>query len=183
MAIHRHNNQSTLDAVPDHSSATTGQVIAKQSGGGLAWEDQSGGGGSGDAAKETITQSSHGFAAGDVLRHNGTIYTKAQADSSANAEAVGIVESVDGNDFTIVYAGRITITGASWTAGSVYYLSASSLGALTTTEAGDSQVSKPMLVATSTTSGIVINYRGLISSGGSGSSSDSVNILKVWLFS
>jgi len=36
--LHTHSNKTTLDAIPNHSTATTGHVIKKQSGGGLAFE-------------------------------------------------------------------------------------------------------------------------------------------------
>jgi hypothetical protein len=113
--------------------------------------------------REVITQAGHGFAAKDVIRCSGTdTYAKAQADSVSNAESLGIVESVDGNDFEVVWQGRISdITGL--TANTLYFLSASTAGLLTTTETSTAgQVSKPILLATSTTSGIVLMYRGMI---------------------
>lgn len=42
---HSHTNKPTLDAVPDHSLATTGHVLAKAAGGGLEFVEQTGGGG------------------------------------------------------------------------------------------------------------------------------------------
>jgi len=115
-----------------------------------------------DVIKETITQAGHGFAAGDVIRHNGTIYVKGQANNAANGEVIAVVESVSGDDFVAVYSGRITIAGASWTAGDVLYLDATTAGALTGTEPTQGNVVKPMIVATSTTSGVVVNYLGVI---------------------
>jgi len=122
-----------------------------------------GGGGSAEEVTEDINQTTHGFAVGDVLRHNGTSYTEAQADSESNAEVIGIVSAVAGaNDFTLLVGGRITgLTGL--TAGSEHYLSPSSAGALTTTEPSTSnQVSKPVLVADSTTTGFFFNMRGRV---------------------
>src|SRR5690606_2385049 len=37
-----------------------------------------------------VTQASHGLSVGDVVRHNGTSYVKATADTGVNAQAVGI---------------------------------------------------------------------------------------------
>lgn len=118
-------------------------------------------GGSGTSIKETITQAGHGFAAKDVIRFSGGGYIKAQADTAINAEAVGIVESVSGDDFTVVYGGRISgLSGL--TANTLYFLDASVAGALTSTEPTGTNVSKPILLATSTTSGIVLEMRGMI---------------------
>ena len=127
-------------------------------------------GASGDSAKESINQSSHGFAAGDALRHNGTIFTEAQADSVANSNVIGVVESVeDASNFTIVYAGKISVTSF-FTAGSTHYLSTSVAGGLTTSDPGDDNISKPVLVAQTTTDAVVVNQRGIevTSAGGGG---------------
>ena len=52
---HEHANKSTLDAIPDHSNASTGQVIKKQEDGSLAFEDESGGSGSGEVVNEDFS--------------------------------------------------------------------------------------------------------------------------------
>lgn len=117
--------------------------------------------GIGGAVVYDVNQASHGFAVGDVLRMSGTTYVKAQADSVANAEAVGIVSAVAGvDDFTIQTAGRITgLSGL--TAGTVYFLDDDTAGLLTSTEPPDvGDVSKPLLIADTTTTGFVFNMRG-----------------------
>ena len=129
------------------------------------------GGGSGESFQRDITQAGHGLAVGNVVRHNGTSYVKAQANSAANAEVVGIVAAVaDVNNFTLHYGGRITgLSGL--TAGNVYYLDDDTAGLLTATEPPDlGDVSKPLLMADSTTSGYFFNYRGAINvaAGGGG---------------
>ena len=100
---------------------------------------------------------------GNVLRHNGTTFVKAQADSAANAEAIGIVsEVIDTNNYVLKVTGFITGL-SSLTAGTTYFLSPSSAGALTATEPSTSgQISKPVLIATSTTAGVFINMRGAV---------------------
>jgi len=114
----------------------------------------------GSSTRETITQASHGFAAGDVVYLNSSTWTKARADAVATAEAVGVVESADTNTFVIVYNGAITLSGL--TAGSVYFLSDGTAGLLTTTEPTTvGYVSKPLLVAKTTTAGVVHNWRGV----------------------
>lgn len=120
--------------------------------------------GPGGGSNYAITQTGHGLSVGDVVRLNGSgDYVVAQADSEANAEVAGIVSDVDGvDDFTLTVVGQITGL-SSLTAGAVYYLSASSAGDLTATEpTGLGQVSKPLLIADTTTSGYFFNMRGAI---------------------
>ena len=111
----------------------------------------------------TVVQGAHGFAVKDVVRLSGGTWVKAQADSLANAREVGIVsEVVDASTFRVVSHGYVTgLTGL--TAGSVYYLSASTAGLLTTTEpTGFGQVSVPVFIADTTTSGFVMSQRPLL---------------------
>jgi hypothetical protein len=106
-----------------------------------------------------------------VIRNDGTnTYALAQADSEANAEVIGIVTTVtDANNF--IYKTNGMITGLSGlTAETVYYLSPSSAGALTATEPTTiGQVSKPILIATSTTAGVLLIMRGYLISANSNS--------------
>lgn len=116
-----------------------------------------------DAATEVITQSSHGFAVGDVLKFSGSTYAKAKADTAADAEVVGIVSAVGGtNTFTLLMSGYISgLSGL--TQGTLYFLDPSTAGALTATEPSTvGQVSKPLLQAVSTTAGIFTNHRGIV---------------------
>lgn len=112
----------------------------------------------------TITQSSHGFAVGDVLRLSGSAtYAKAQANSASNAAVVGVVSTVvDTNNFVLTTQGLVTgLSGL--TANTAYYLSPSSAGALTATEPSTAtQVSKLVLYADTTTSGYVVHTRGTV---------------------
>lgn len=103
--------------------------------------------------RKRISQTTHGFAVQDVLKHTGSAYAKAQADSAANAKVVGMVVAVpNANTFDIIVSGEVTgLTGL--TAGSVYYLDASTAGAITTTAPA---ISRPVLYATSTTTGFFI---------------------------
>lgn len=119
-------------------------------------------GGGGDAITKDVNQTTHGFSVGDIVRHNGTSYTEAQADSVANAEAVGIVSAVDDVDnFTLTMSGYID-TLSSLTAGDAYFLSEATAGLLTATEpTGTGEISKPILITISTTAGYVFNMRGI----------------------
>lgn len=126
------------------------------------------GGGAADAVTKSITQAAHGLAVGDWVRLSSGDYVEAQASSAANAEVVGVVSAVaDVNNFTLQVAGRVTgLSGL--TAGAVYYLDASTAGAITATEPSGSNVSKPVLIADSTTSGWVLQMRGTLSQASGG---------------
>lgn len=114
------------------------------------------------AVEKSVTQVGHPFSVGDVVRHNGTIYVKAAATDTAHAEVIGIVSEVLGSTFKITTHGYI-IGLSGLTAGTVYFLSTTTAGGLQTVEpTATGHVSKPILVADSTTSGYVINYRGQV---------------------
>lgn len=133
-----------------------------------------GGGGSGEATIFTVNQTAHGLAVGNVVRSNGTAgqFTKAQADSAANAEAVGIVTVVtDANNYTVTTGGYITTGVPVQAASTVMFLSATTAGLLTATEPSTvGQVSLPLLVViTSGTKAYFNVKRGLvIATAGSG---------------
>lgn len=109
-----------------------------------------------------VTQTSHGFVVGDWLRHNGTNYSKAQADTASNARVAGVVvEVVDANHFVLQNGGYTSVLSG-LTAGTAYYLSPTSAGAMTVTEpTAEDQISKPVFLSDSTTSGWVSIGRGL----------------------
>ena len=116
-------------------------------------------GGNAKNISETITQA-NSFIAGYVIYRNGSTYSLAKADAAATAEAVGIVQSASGTQFTVVYAGKITgLSGLS--DGGVYFVSDTTAGVLTLTEPNTTDhVSKPILIADSATTGVVVNFRG-----------------------
>lgn len=119
-----------------------------------------------ETIERAITQTSHGLSVGDVVRFTGSAYVKALADSEADAEVIGIVSAVSGpDDFTLVTGGFVSGL-AGLTSGAVHYLSASSAGALTTTEPSTiGTVSKPILIAISTSAGYFFNMRGWLHAG------------------
>jgi len=113
-----------------------------------------------------VTQESHGLSVGDVVRHNGTAYVQAKADTAANAEAVGIVTSVPDTDtFAFQATGLVTVSGASFTPGALYYLQDD--GSLGTSPGS---VDKPILIAVSSTSGVMVLAVG--ASGGASAFTD-----------
>lgn len=132
-----------------------------------------GGGGSGETTSFNVNQTTHGFVVGDFLRSNGTAnqYTKAQADSAANAEVVGMVTAVaDANNFTITTHGYVTTGVPAGTVGTVLFLSESTAGALTATvPTGTGQVSLPVLtIIQSGARGFLNLRRGLVITPGGG---------------
>ena len=127
----------------------------------------SGGGGSSTGNTTDITQSSHGLAAKDAIRHNGSSWVKAQADDNSTL-ALGIVTAVaDSNNFTVAQAGRFTISSHGLTVGQWYYLSSSSAGGLTATEPA---ISQPIVYVESASVIFVYPYRptNLLLDGSSG---------------
>lgn len=123
----------------------------------------------------SVTQSSHGFAVGDVLKLSGTTWAKAQANTAASAEVAGVVSGVtDTNNFNIAASGLITgLSGL--TAGTVYFLSDSSAGAYTATAPSTAgYIVRPVLLAVTTTSAIYLPYRGNEVGGGAGSGSSGI---------
>ena len=156
---------ASLDDLTDVniSSPSDGEVLTYNSTSGK-WENQTSSSASGEAVIKQISQTSHGFSVGDVLRYDSSAssYVKAQANSTANAEVVGIVSQVvDSDNFKLLTHGYISgLSGL--TAGTVYFLSDNTAGLLTDTEpTSEGSITKPLLVAISSTEGIFINYRGV----------------------
>lgn len=118
-----------------------------------------GGVASGDATKTVVSAASASI--GDVVKFDGT---GAVGDSSVNARSVGVVESKEGDDATIVTSGKITVSNTTWNAitgeeiaaGDILYLSASTPGKLTKTRPMNlGELIVPILVVSSTTTGTV----------------------------
>lgn len=108
-----------------------------------------------------VAQTAHGLSVGDLLRHNGTSFVEATADTESNAVVIGIVTAVGGVDsFEFRTTGYIEgLSGL--TGGSVHYLQdAGGLG----TAAGT--VEKPVLLALSSSTGVLLAV-GAGSGGGS----------------
>ena len=109
-----------------------------------------------DATKivKSVNQTAHGFALQDILKRSGGAYAKAQSNTLANSQVVGMVLSVtDANNFILVMDGYCTGL-SSLTADTSYYLSASTAGALTSTEPNTAtQITRCLLIADTATSG------------------------------
>jgi hypothetical protein len=120
----------------------------------------------GSALAVPVAQGAHGFVVGDVLKATGAnTYAKAQANSAANAEVVGIVnEVVDAGNFTYTTEGVMTVGVPAVAAGTVLFLDPSTAGALTATEPSTiGQVSVPLAVVTENATSMVFHkYRGAL---------------------
>lgn len=153
------------------SNPTLGDIYCDVSGvfrrwNGTIWEVLGAGGGSGTSVD--VSQTAHGFVAADIgkaIRSSGVSgeYTFAMADAANNAEVVGIISDASSgvpNQFSYIAIGPMTgLSGL--TTGEVYFLSASASGVATTTEPSVvGQISKPLYVATSATTAIILNSRG-----------------------
>ena len=115
-----------------------------------------GGGGTAGGTTSEITQSSHGLAVKDAVRHNGSAWVKAQANATTTL-ALGIVTAVaDSNTFTIAQSGRFELSSHGLTVGQWYYLSASAAGGLVTTEP---TISQPIVYVESASFIYVYQYR------------------------
>lgn len=108
---------------------TAGQILSKSDGNDYnqVWIDLPVSGGS---TEEVITQVAHGFTVGQAIRHNGTVFALAMADSAATT-ALGLVVAVGGADeFTYAISGVYNIGNHGLISGQWYYLSDTVPGAL-----------------------------------------------------
>jgi len=99
-------------------TGTATYMLAVDSAGNIIEEALPTGGG---GFTKAVNQTTHGFAVDDAIRHNGTIWVKAQADVLANSGTLGVVTAVaDTDNFTYQFGGLMT-TGT-WTNGVSYFL-------------------------------------------------------------
>jgi hypothetical protein len=113
----------------------------------------------------TIYQTAHGLVQEQVVRFDGSNYVLAQADTPEHAEVAGIVSGViDANTFYLHFIGPMNF--ASLVPKTVYFLSDTVAGLLINTEPSTiGVVSKPLLIATSATTGYFFNFRGMVNPG------------------
>lgn len=133
-------------------------------------------GGGADSTSSVILDPTNTFTTLDWVRHDGTNYTLAQANTATNGEVIGvIVESTPGVSFRLKQSGYIRSLSAlnplasylPLIPGRVYFLSQSNSGELDLIEpSADGTVSRPCLVADTADSGWIIPYRGLLNSSG-----------------
>ena len=126
----------------------------------------------GKSIRNNITQATHGFVAGDVVRWDTATsgFTSAQANSAVNAEVSGVIEKVlSTSQFTLVYQGEIDLTEMADMDDEskvVYFLSDTSSGKLIDAPpTAGGTVIKPMLTRTEQNKGLVTNYIGTLIGG------------------
>jgi hypothetical protein len=125
--------------------------------------------GSGESVVQEVTQNGHALSVGDWVKRSGGAYALALADSAANAEVYGVVSAVlDANNFELTTHGLVTgLSGL--TADVPHFLSPSTPGDITATPpATPGEISKPVLLALTTTTGVVVNMRGMVVGGAGG---------------
>ena len=118
---------------------------------------------SGQANRKLVNQSSHGLSVRDVLRFNGSIYVQALADTSTNAQFLGIVDEVVDSDNFFMCTDGTTEVFSGLTPGSLYYLSDSVAGDITATAPA---IAVLVLVAISATEVSIISGSGFAVGGG-----------------
>jgi hypothetical protein len=153
------------------NALTSGQKIALLSDN-LQWYSDTSDIAEGDHISKTYTQNVHGFQIGNVLGFDGNEFIKVNSISAAIVEPLGIVTASDwlstNQNFTITYAGFIDTTnildvnGNGISGGTLYYLSSTD-GKVTSIEPTNlNEVSKPILVGSSGSTGVVLQYRGIV---------------------
>lgn len=124
---------------------------------------------SGERLTKEFEQSTHGFVVGDVIGYDGSDFLKVNSVTAGSIEPLGIVTTIiDSNNFKLTFSGYISTagitdySGGTLTGGTVYYLASTPSGKLTSAApTGMTEISKPMLVALSGDTGIVLQYRGI----------------------
>ena len=122
--------------------------------------------------KKRIYHENHGFKFGEAVRLDATTngYTWGIADDKGRAEVIGLISYVNGNTFDITYSGEIRgsfgdclgeADGDNLLQGNAYFLSPTEHGKLTLSVTDTvNYVQKPLLLATGTGEGLVVNYLG-----------------------
>lgn len=105
---------------------------------------------------DKITQSSHGFVAGNWVYNNAGTWTKTTSAAVTTSSAAVFVESVTTNTFVGVYAGPADITGLGYSAATLRYLTTSAGTSATSPTAGTGNFSAPVMFVGSTTAGYVV---------------------------
>lgn len=133
----------------------------------------------GGSTNVLVNQVNHGLNPGEVIRLSATnVFVKAIADNPQNAEAVGIVRTINTvNQFVYTQSGAISAGVPSVSAGTVLFLSDTTAGLLTATEPTQAgHVSKPMAIVLDSGARMeVLSMRGVIIGGTSINSQATLN--------
>lgn len=127
-----------------------------------------------------ITPKIVGLTTGNVVRIDPSLgLTFAKADSSSNAEVLGVVVGQDSTSYTVALGGKIDTTlfssifanmvgvaGATLSPGSAYFLSPTVAGGITSIEPQTyGQVSKPVILGITQNAANILPYRGILIEG------------------
>ena len=138
----------------DSYSAVTGLFTASQP----SYSDLSGAVPTAPAVGLAVHQVGHGFATGQVLYFNGSVWALAQSNAIGTL-GLGVI-TVSGLDDFIVFQVGLVSGMAGLTAGQYYFVSDAVAGALTATEpTAHTSFSNPLFFALSTTTGLVLPFR------------------------
>jgi hypothetical protein len=110
--------------------------------------------------KTDVNQATHGFAVGQTIYNNGTIWVKSQADNQ-NTLTVGVVSEVaDASNFSVVLIGPVSITSHGFTIGEYLFTSEATAGLLTETEpTGITEYSDPVAFVLDANTVFVLPWR------------------------
>ena len=128
-----------------------------------------------DAIRTKFTVSGHSFSKGDIVRIDAAgSLTFAMANTVPTAEALGMVDSISGDNIDVVMKGLVTNLSGSridsllpLATGNVYFLSATVPGGMISNptygvDINSGEVRKAMLLASGANSGYVLNYTGVV---------------------
>lgn len=113
--------------------------------------------GTATAVTSEITQAAHGFTVLQALYNDGVSWKLAQADNSDTLGSHVVVEVIDVNTFVISQVGRFNITGHGLVLGDFYFVSDTTPGLLSPTEA--TNFSNPLLLVEDANNVIILPYR------------------------
>ena len=105
---------------------------------------------------------SNSFSAGQAIYRTAGSYVLAQANAVSSSDVVGIIQNVTSTALTAVINGNISgLTGL--VDGAEYWLSDTTAGALVSAQpTATGSVIKPLLIATGTSTGVVVEYPGAL---------------------
>jgi hypothetical protein len=152
-----------------------GDMVSDSVGGG-------GGGGSGEVVSFDVNQTTHGFAALDVIYHDGSDWVKAQANNSGTLAQYIVTAVADVDNFTASNWGKVTSTAHGLTVGEHYFLSETTAGGLTAT-APTSGYNQPVLYVEDANTLHLLIQRGIsteLASGGAVTGTGSAGQIGVW---
>ena len=130
----------------------------------------------GERIEKAFVQTTHGFVVGDAVAYDGADFVKANNVDAYDTIPLGLVSEVsDADNFKITFSGYISTAGivdyqgSGLTGGTLYFLAAPPYdGKLTAIRpTGNTNVNKPMLIATESGYGVVLQYRGIYDNEGS----------------